>query len=284
MSPSFDWLPIAFPRLQGFQPLAVGGQKWVFRCTHPEYGTCVLKVMKPGATQYLDRELEAAARLQQLNAEGIPQIFEVGRTPSPVGEVVWILEEYVEGAVLSARLAAGPLSKRELLTLAEDLVSAAAQAESVHLVHRDIKPDNVKIDASGKAWLLDFGIVRILDLESKTPSDAPMGPHTAGYGAPEQFDYRKREIRGRSDLFAIGVVLHESATGSNPFRNGATGRFEVLQRVLYQALPRLDLPWDTHGEFSDYVAALTMKAPHQRPRSCLDALVWLREIVARLGG
>jgi serine/threonine protein kinase len=275
------WLESCFPQLSELHPLKEGGQKWVYMCQHPEHGACALKLMKPGRERYLDRELEAISRL---SSDNVPEVYEIGEIDSPVGQCVWILEQYVHGTDLAEILQQGPLLHEQLLTLAVDLVATAADAESVKVVHRDIKPANIKIDGAGKAWLLDFGIARILDLKSKTSTAASFGPHTAGYGAPEQFRYRKREIGGRSDLFAIGVVLYECATGNNPFLEGTRDNEETLRRVEQQLLPRLRLEWDVNGEFADFVSALTQKYPYQRPPDCMDALAWLRGIVQRLGG
>jgi serine/threonine-protein kinase len=168
--------------------------------------------------------------------------------------------------------------------LSLDLISTTKDAENVDVVHRDIKPKNIVIDHRGNAWLLDFGIARVLDLESKTRTSAHQGPHSPGYSAPEQFRYEKRKITGRSDLFAVGVVLYESAIGTNPFREGADNADEARRRVAEEPLPRLNLVWDVDNKFSDFVASLTQKYPHQRPRSCAEAHSWLLEIVDDLGG
>lgn len=281
MSVDLAWLAGAFPHLTDFEPLKAGGQKWAFCCQDPKYGRCVLKLIKPGAGYYLDRELEA---VQRLASDNVPRIHSIGQVGSQMGQLVWLLEQYVDGVVLSEKIRQGPMNKDEILTLALDLVSAARDAESVEVVHRDIKPDNVKVDMNGKAWLLDFGIARILDLESKTRTDQAVGPHSPGYSPPEQFNYRKRDISGRSDLFAIGVVLYECATGTNPFLDGARDRQEVYHRVEQMRPARLALPWDDDGEFADFVAALAQKFPHQRPSTCGYALAWLEDIVSRLGG
>jgi serine/threonine protein kinase len=270
-----------FPHISQIEPLRSGGQKWVFRCHHPQHGPCALKLMKPGAELRLDRELEA---VQRLSSGSVPQVYDVGRIDTQMGECVWLLEGFIDGSELSDRLSEGVMTKGQLLNLALDLISAAADAETAQVVHRDIKPDNIKIDATGKAWLLDFGIARILDLQSITPTAQPMGPHTPGYSPPEQFKYSKREIDGRSDLFAIGVVLYQCATGTNPFLEGARDRMEILRRVEHEPLPRLDLEWDVEGRFADFVSALTQKYPYQRVPSCVEALAWLREIIDSLGG
>lgn len=266
------WIRESFPQLSDIEMLATGGQKWVLRCRHPQNDWCVLKLLQPGRSERLDREFEAIHRLNN-----VPRVYDVGYLPSSIGDLVWFLEEYVDGISLSERITHGPLGKSEILRLAHDLLLAAAGAEAENVVHRDIKPDNIKIDRTGRAWLLDYGIARILDLESLTRTDATTGPHTPGYSAPEQFNYKKRSIDGRTDLFAIGIVLYECAIGSNPFLVGARDRLEVLRRVENMQLPRLKLDWDQDGRFADFISALTQKYPHQRPISCFDALEWFLE-------
>lgn len=260
--------------------LGEGGQKWVFTCYHPEYKKIVLKLIKPGGEQRLDREIEAVKRVPNR----APKIHDIGVIDSEVGQLVWILEDYIDGVTLSDLLKTGPLDKLHILKLTNDLLCAVADAEAKKVVHRDIKPDNIKIDKEGKAWILDFGIARILDMESNTRTDAVSGPHSLGYGAPEQFRNRKQEIDGRTDLFAIGATLYECVTGINPFLKNARDRLEVLKRVETEPLPRLALPWDVNGAFSDLISSFTQKYPYQRPHSCSDALVWFQEIYSALEG
>jgi len=281
MNVDLGWLGAQFPQLLNIQPLKAGGQKFVFSCEHPEYGATVLKLMRPEGNYYLDRELEAIKRLP---ANNVPEVYEIGIVSSQVGRHVFLFEQRVDGVDLSKKLKSGSLDRLSILSLAHDLVVTAAAAESVGVVHRDIKPDNIKIDTKNKAWLLDFGIARILDLDSKTATAAVYGPHTPGYSAPEQFRNRKDEITGKADLFAIGVVLYECSSGINPFLQGARDRLDVLNRVENLQLPQLDLPWDNDGKFADFVSALTQKYPHQRPPSCSKTLIWLEEFLDLQGG
>jgi len=280
MSINVDWLAKKFPKLSGIKSLGEGGQKWVFTCYHPTYKKIVLKLIKPGGEQRLDREIEAVKRVP----DHAPKIHEIGFIDSEVGQLVWILEDYIDGITLSDILKKGPLDKSQILKIANDLLSAVTDAEAKKVIHRDIKPDNIMIDKDGKTWILDFGIARILDMESKTRTDAVSGPHSPGYGAPEQFRNRKQEIDGRTDLFAIGITLYESATGINPFLKDARDRLDVLKRVETEPLPRLVLPWDINAAFSDLVASFTQKYPYQRPHTCSDALAWFQEINRGLGG
>ena len=279
MSIDVKWVRKLFPDLSDLQMLAEGGQKWVFTCIHPKYKKIVLKLIKPGSENRLEREIEAVQRIPS----NVPKIFEVKVVPSQIGDVVVFLEEFIDGTSLSDLLKNDVLSKYQLLQLSYDLVYVAMNAENNKIVHRDIKPDNIKIDRNGKAWLLDFGIARILDMESKTRTDAVLGPHTPGYGAPEQFRNRKKNIDGRADLFAIGVTLYESATGINPFVAGARDRMEVLRRVEVDTLPTLKMTWDAENKFSGFISSLTQKYPHQRPSNCREAFEWFDEIYKSLG-
>jgi eukaryotic-like serine/threonine-protein kinase len=281
MSDELEWLRTQFPNLQDIEPLSKGGQKLVFSCVHSQYGNCVLKIVRPGEEDRFDWEIEAVTRI---SSEYVPKVYEIGKVSSQVGDLIWLIEQRVNGITLRQGLINGELNKGQLLHLALNLLNAVATAESVHVVHRDIKPENIIIDQKNDAWLLDFGIARILDLASKTRTDAISGPHTAGYGAPEQFRYRKRDIDGRSDLFAIGVVLYECSTGGNPFIVGARDRIDILNRVESMQLPKLKFDWDKDSRFADLISSMTQKAPFQRPRSCSEALGWIKEIIAFQGG
>ena len=137
-----SWLKSAFPNLEKISQLGEGGQKWVFGCSHSEYKKVVLKLIKPGAEQRLDREIEAVKRLNGY----VPTIYEMGMLDSPLGQLVWILEEYITGSSLTERLRKAILDKQQVLRLTLDLLSTVADAESKKIVHRDIKPDNIKID------------------------------------------------------------------------------------------------------------------------------------------
>jgi serine/threonine protein kinase len=280
MSIDLDWLAAKFPDLSNLQLLGEGGQKFVFTCNHPQYKKVVLKLIKPGGEKRLEREIEAVKRVPNC----VPQIYEINYLDSEIGQFVYILEDYIDGITLSDLLKKGPLDKSLILSLAYDLLCAATDAEAKKVVHRDIKPDNIKFDRGGKAWLLDFGIARILDMESNTRTDAALGPHSPGYGSPEQIRNRKRDIDGRSDLFAIGVTLYESATGINPFLKDARDRLEILRRVENEPLQRLTLTWDVKSDFSKFISSLTQKHSYQRPDTCKEALDWFVEINKSLRG
>jgi serine/threonine-protein kinase len=275
------WIAAQFPQLVGLQPLAKGGQKVVFAAQHAAEGEVVLKLLlKATGGERLEREVLAG---QLVECDRVPRVYETGSLATPIGECIWLREQRVQGTTLRTRLNAGALEFGGVVRLGIQLLSTLAQAEAKRIVHRDIKPENVMVDQTGNFWLLDFGLARHLDLESLTATRHHFGVGTFGYSAPEQMRNRKREIDGRADLFAVGVLLYECATGANPFLVGARDQLEVMRRLELQPLPRLQLPEDRDGALADLVAALVQKYPTQRPRSVAEALTWMNEIASAQG-
>lgn len=270
------WIASQFPELTDLQPLAKGGQKVVFAAKHANEGDVVLKLLlKASGEERLEREVLAG---QLVECDRVPRVFDTGSLATPIGECIWLREQRIHGTTLRARLAAGPLDFISVLRLGGQLIATLVQAESKRIVHRDIKPENVMIDQSQNFWLLDFGLARHLDLESLTATRFQFGVGTLGYSAPEQMRNQKREIDGRADLFAVGVLLYEAVTRTNPFLAGARDQLEVLRRVEQQPFPRLQLHADRNGALADFVSALVQKFPTQRPRTIADALKWMLEI------
>lgn len=262
LSIDIAWLQANFPELSSITQLNAGGFKFVFSAEHPNDGDVVLKLIRPGAQDAEDvrREILAATQVQPAR---VPLIYEHGEVPTPVGNCYWIRERRIFGQTVRERLAAGALANEDVLRLGLHTLETLVRAETIPIVHRDVKPDNVMCDQVGDFWLLDFGIARHLGLESRTATASAYGKFTPGYGPPEQFRNMKPSIDSRADLFALGVTLYECATGSNPFRAGAANPIEILRRVETEALPPLTIPVVAATEFRDLIAAMTGKRPDQ---------------------
>src|SRR5205807_1491007 len=137
----------------------------------------------------------------------------------------FIVMEYVEGETLKARIERGALALPELLDLGIQLAEALAAAHSLGVIHRDIKSANVLITSRGQAKVLDFGLAKMLrplpeliDKEAPTITDltgAGIVMGTVAYMSPEQT--RGETLDARSDVFSLGCVLYEAATGKVPF-------------------------------------------------------------------
>ena len=277
-----QWVEQSFPDILGIASLGPpGGQKQVFSGTHAVDGDVVLKVVHPNTPMTtIDREVTA---VQQVQSARVPRILEVGVIPSPVGDCIWIREQRVNGVTLRTRIGSGSLSPTELLTLSYQMLEALADAEAARIVHRDVKPENIMVDTNGNFWLLDFGIARHLEMTALTATTAPFGKFTIGYAPVEQFKNVQSEIDSRADLFALGVTLHECATGVQPFWNGANGQLEILKRVETVPLLPLVVACVESDKFRDLVDAMTKKRRDQRVGSVLESLEWMREIMAAEG-
>ncbi|MGB3052309.1 MAG: serine/threonine-protein kinase [Polyangiales bacterium] len=152
-------------------------------------------------------EARAAARLQHPN---IVQIFDVGDDPK-VGP--YLVFEYVHGHTLKQALKKrGPLSRDELLDLAQQVADALATAHIAGVIHRDLKPENLLITRNGQVKLADFGIARIPNADL-TKEGQFLG--TPCYAAPETL--RSGEYSEQSDLFSFGAVIYEAACGERAF-------------------------------------------------------------------
>lgn len=244
--------------------------------THPTEGPIVLKLIQP--TQDLERIQREVLAANGLASARVPRIHEVGRAPTNIGDLIWIREQRIVGTSVRELLARGSLTKSQVLAIGMHTLETLAVAEGQHMVHRDIKPDNLMYSEGGESWLLDFGLVRMLDMSSLTQTALPFGVGTVGYAPPEQMRNRKREIDSRADIFGLGITLYECATGGNPFREGARDDLERLRRVESMTLPRLTLEWDLNGNFADFVGVAIQRHREHRQPTIGEALAWFREI------
>jgi predicted Ser/Thr protein kinase len=163
----------------------------------------------PSRRERFRREASAAAALSH---PGIPTVFEFVEHK---GEL-FIVGEYLNGETLREEIARGPVGPAGLIGTATGIASALAAAHDRGIVHRDLKPENIMRTADGQIKILDFGLAHLRDFSSDvtiTKDGSVLG--TPAYMAPEQI--RRDPVDGRTDLFALGIVLHEMATGKHPF-------------------------------------------------------------------
>ena len=155
------------------------------------------------------------------------------------GQVI-VVFEYVEGETLSARMQRGPMAVTEAVEVGWQLADALAAAHAQGIIHRDLKPSNVVLGPESRAKVLDFGIARMVpagaDMSASVPGTIGGGlVGTPGYAAPEQ--YLSRNVDGRADLYALGVMIFEMITGRRPFpSNDAVA---LATAVLRDEAPKL---------------------------------------------
>jgi tRNA A-37 threonylcarbamoyl transferase component Bud32 len=171
------------------------------------------------------REARAVAQLSHPHIVGVIDAGEEDGRP-------YIVFEYVEGETLKDRIRRmGRLPVDEAIAYAIEIARALGAAHARHIVHRDVKPQNVLIDEEGSAKVTDFGIARSLDEEGLTAEGRVLG--TTDYVSPEQA--LGHDVNGQSDIYSLGVVLFEMLTGDVPF----TGENQVAVAMKHV---REDLP------------------------------------------
>jgi hypothetical protein len=240
-------LPVACPHctrapgpgaLGPYEPirlLAAGGMGEVYLARHRELGTEVaLKVLPAMPLDAAAAVRERFAREARLTAKAdYPGIVRV------LGHDVahdrpYLVLEHVAGHTLRERLRGGPLPVAEAARIAADVADVLAAAHAHGVLHRDVKPDNVMVQPDGAVRVLDFGVARaVQDDAPLTRTGEIVG--TPEYMAPEQLLEGPDAIDARTDVHALGVLLHELLTGRSPFRGSNV--FQALKLVESLAPP-----------------------------------------------
>ena len=181
-----------------------------------------------------------------------------------------IVMELIDGETLSARLRRGPLSSVETLAVIDQLLNAVGYAHARGVVHRDIKPDNIFIDSTGRVKLADFGIARVDGaLTLGTVEGAVLG--TPGDMSPEQATGAM--VDARSDLFSVGVVGYEMLTGVNPFGVGSvTDANTLIYRIVNEQAPAIpdSAVYGYTVDMRPAIMSALSKDPNARPQSAAE--------------
>jgi tetratricopeptide (TPR) repeat protein/tRNA A-37 threonylcarbamoyl transferase component Bud32 len=220
------------------------------------------------------REAKAAGRLSH---SSIVQIHEL------ILDQDAIVMEYVHGSTLAERLETGPLPVRESLRLAREVAEGLATAHAAHLIHRDLKAENVIITPQGQAKILDFGLVKPITVGSEGEAEAltRKGVLLGTYQSMSPEQASGGQVDERSDLFSLGVLLYEMLSGIAPFRGD--NPLDTLKRVIADTPPPLtSLRADIPPAVNRLVERLLAKPRDERPGSAQEVIQELRGLEARL--
>jgi serine/threonine protein kinase/tetratricopeptide (TPR) repeat protein len=264
--------------------LAVGGMGEVYLAQDPRLDrTIALKILPtelasdPARIQRFIREARAASGLKHPN---VATIYEIGKSD----EYHFIAMEYVEGQTLAAKISGHPLPIAEIVDIGIQVADALDEAHRKGIAHRDIKPANLMLTSREQVKILDFGLAKVARPEGqalgsdistvvKTETGVVMG--TVQYMSPEQV--LGKEVDHRTDIFSLGVVLYEMATGRLPFTGNSTS--ETVDRILHgqpDAIARFN--YSVPAELERITRKCLEKDRERRYQSARDLLIDLRSL------
>ncbi len=282
------------------EKIGAGGMGVVYRARDERLDRDVaLKVLPAGAVAddaARKRFRNEALTLSQLNHPNIATVHDFDTQDG----IDFLVMERVAGVSLAQKLAAGPLPEKEIVALGIQIAEPLEEAHGQGVIHRDLKPGNVMVTPKGRAKVLDFGLAKLtgstgvsaVNLGGFGPDrhgqdaratagteDLLTGPGavigTAAYMSPEQL--RGESVDARTDIYALGAVLYEMATGSRPFRETQSTR--LVDSILHQA-PRP--PRELNTKISPTLEYVILKAlekdPERRFQSAKEVAVDLRRL------
>jgi serine/threonine protein kinase/Tol biopolymer transport system component len=278
-------------------PVGAGGMGEVYRARDTRLDrTVAIKILpshlseKPEAKERFEREARA---ISGQNHPNVCQLYDVGEQDG----TRFLVMEFTEGETLAERLKRGPLPLDQVLIIGAEIADGLEHAHRAGVAHRDLKPGNIMLTKSG-AKILDFGLAKALDTEplpnlglTVTVSNAAAGQSgtshpdsltgrgmivgTVQYMSPEQIE--AKQVDERSDIFALGAVLYEMATGKHAFE-GATPASTMAAILERTPTPISSIQPLTPAEFDWIVKVCLAKNPDERWQSAQDVRFQLRRI------
>ena len=267
--------------------IGAGGMGEVFRARDTRLGREVaLKFIAPpyrGDPDRRARLLKEARAASALRSPAVATTFDIGEE----GPDLFIVMELVDGEPLSDRISRGPISVPVVLHMASQIADALDEAQTLGIVHRDIKSANLIMTPRGRVKILDFGLAKMTGDGPGPGADQPtmaatqlgMVVGTVAYMSPEQA--MGKAVDHRSDLFSLGVVLYEALTARLPFSGDTLAA--VVDQIVRQEPPALArLNYDIPTRLEDIVRRLLAKMPSARYQSARELLVDIKTLRADL--
>jgi serine/threonine protein kinase/Tfp pilus assembly protein PilF len=264
-------------------PLGAGGMGEVYRATDTKLGRDVALKVLPAEMAHdperLARFRREARALAQLDHPNIVTIHSVEESDG----VHFLTMQLVEGLPLDRLIPQGGLPAEQIVEIASALGDALAAAHEKGIVHRDLKPANVMVSSEGRVKVLDFGLAK--DFRAPNAGDATMTSAsrtevgvvmgTPAYMSPEQTS--GRVLDHRTDIFSMGVVLHEMATGHRPF--GGNSSAELVSAILRDTPPSVtDVRPDLPSDLARIIRRCLEKDPRHRVQTARDVSNEFRDL------
>jgi Tol biopolymer transport system component len=268
-------------------PIGAGGMGEVYRASDSRLGRDVaIKVLPASFSKDSDRlkRFEQEARAAGvLNHPNVTIVYDIGfHDGAP-----YVVQELLEGRTLRDELGRGRLSQRQAIDYAIQIAHGLAAAHEKGIIHRDLKPENVFVTRDGRIKILDFGLAKLIEVKgsargSQLPTATEPGivMGTLGYISPEQI--KTEPADGRSDIFALGVILHEMLSGRRPFQGDTAA--ETMAAILKEDPPELRLTNQNVSPALDRLVRHCLeKNPERRFQSARDLAFDLETITGVSG-
>src|SRR5215469_5959783 len=255
--------------------LGQGGMGAVYKARDTELDRMVaLKLIRPELAknpEILRRFKQELILARQVTHKNVIRIFDLGQSDG----VKFITMDFVEGQDLRhLLLEKGKFAPQEAARLMLQICRALEAAHGEGVIHRDLKPHNIMLDAGGRAYVMDFGIARSAYLPGMTQTGALVG--TPEYMSPEQA--RGEKLTGRSDLFSLGVIFYELLTGQSPYPADAP-LATLWKRLQEKPKPPMEVDPQIPKALSDIVMKALEIEPEDRTASAREMAgqleIWL---------
>jgi serine/threonine-protein kinase len=242
-----------YPEYKFLQRLTPSAQKAAFQVRDAAGKHFCLKLISP--TCNLDRVNREIVVLQSIDHPNVVRMVAYENVTRSGMQRHCIVEEFVNGADLESKLIAGTKWARSgAAKFFASLLDGLEALRKINVVHRDLKPNNIRVRPDDSPVIIDFGLARLLDLSSLTATSVGAAVGTLLYFSPEQFAGSRTDIDHRTDLFAVGVLLYQALLGRHPFfdphvtkthaqlRDNICNSQECFEAADFRALPK---EWQT---------------------------------------
>ena len=262
-------------RYEIVQQIGVGGMAKVYKAKDKLLDRYVaIKILKEQYAEdeeflkKFNNEAQSAAKLNHVN---IVNVFDIGQDLLEGKKIYYIVMEYVEGQTLKELIEKeGPLKNHDIIDYSIQIAQALKLAHRSGIIHRDIKPQNILIDKYGLAKVTDFGIARVSSNATITYTSSILG--TVHYISPEQA--KGKIVDEKSDLYSLGALMYEMATGEVPFDADNSVGIAVMH-IQDKAKPAKSLNTNLSEHLNYIIMKLLQKEPSQRFQNATELIAAL---------